>query len=96
MNRKQYVIDILKKLEPHLSMVTWIIAMIELWNCTNEDIDSIIKIIESQIKNIKDKNLKNRLKKIQDILLIIKDKETISRIEEEKEINNLLKEIENI
>lgn len=96
MNKKEYVLELLKKLEPHRDIITGVIAMVELWNCTDEDIDQIIKLIENHIGEIKDQDLKNRLVKAQNILMTIRKQEEVEKIKEEKEADALLEQIENL
>jgi len=96
MNKKQYVLELLKKLEPHRDVITGVMAMVELWNCTDEDIDQIIKLIENHIGEIKGQDLKNRLVKAQNILMTIRKQEEVEKIKEEKEADALLEQIENL
>lgn len=96
MNKQDYVLELLKKLEPHRDVITGVIAMFELWNYTDEDIDSIIKLIENHIEEIKDQDLKDKLAKAQNILMTIRKQEEVEKIKEEKEGYTLLEQIENL
>lgn len=96
MNKKQYILELLKKLEPHRDIITGVIAMVEFWNCTDEDVDSIIKFIENHVQNIKDQDLKDKLVKVHNILITIRQQEEAEKIKEEREVDTLLQEIENL
>lgn len=93
MDKKAYVLELLKKLEPYRDVVTGIIAMIEIWTCTDEDIDSIINLIEDHTKEVKDQDLKDKLTRAQGLLAMIKKQEETKKINEEKEIEELLEQI---
>lgn len=97
MNKKQYVLELLKKLEPYRDVITGIIAMVELWNCTDEDIDTIIKVVETHVKETTDQELKEKFVKAQNILITIRHQEEVEKVEEEeKEIETLLEQIQNL
>jgi glycerol-3-phosphate dehydrogenase len=93
MNKKEYVLDLLKKLEPYRDTIAWIIAMVELWNCTNEEIDSILQIIETHIKEINNDDIKAKWTQVQEILKKIKDTEALEKNQEIWEIEELLNQI---
>jgi transcriptional regulator NrdR family protein len=96
MDKKEHILSVLKKLEPHRNILTGVIAMIELWSCSNEDIDTIINLIENHIKEIKDQWIRAKLIKAQNILTTIKNQENIEKIQECKDIDTLLEQIGNL
>ena len=93
MDKKQYTLQILHKIEPYRNIATWLIAMIELWDCSNDDIDQIINIIEKNIESISQWDLKEKLEKVKNILLMIKQKEAIMRKNEAIYIEKLIQQI---
>ncbi len=95
MTKKDYVLVLLKKLEPHRSVLTGIIAMVELWECSDEDIDTLIQMIEEEIKNIQDENLKEKLYQAQNLLIQLKEKEATTHSQDQIDANSLLSQIEN-
>lgn len=96
MNKREYILKLLKKLEPHREVITGIIVMIELWNCTDEDVDSIIKLIENHIEETQDQDWKDKLIKAQNILMAIRKQEEIEKTKEKKEEDILLEQIEDL
>lgn len=94
MNKKEYIISILKKMEPYWNMVGGIIAMIELWD--ESDIDVIIKIIWKHIDSIEDKQTKDKLLKMKNLIIEIQNKENNEKKIEQIEITNLLQQINNL
>jgi hypothetical protein len=96
MDKKEYIIAVLKKLEPYWSIISGVIAMVELWDCSDQDIDAIIMMIESHTKEIKDQTLINKLLKIKAILIEIRNQEETVKILEAKELEQLLLQIQNL
>jgi hypothetical protein len=94
MDKKTYVLSLLKKLEPYWEWFSDLIVNVELWVCDENDIDKIIQVIENQIKNIKDVKLKKVFESTKSILEKIRNEEFIQRQKEEKELEELLAMIE--
>lgn len=94
MKQKQYVLSLLKKLEPYRDKVSDLIVNIELWVCDDNDVKYIIDTIEKHMKTIKDKNIKKIFGKTMDLLKRLKELEIIERQKEEKEIELLLAKIQ--
>ena len=96
MDKKKYVLWLLKKLEPHRDKISDLIVNIELWICDDNDIENIISIIEKHIKVVKDESLKKVFEKTRDLLQSLKEKEYIERQIEEKELELLLQNIQSL
>lgn len=96
MDKKEYVLSLLKKLEPYRDKISDLIVNIELWVCDENDIQQIIDVIEKHIRTIKDKNLKKAFEKTMDLLTNLKEKEIMEKQEEEKELELLLQKIQNL
>lgn len=96
MDKKTYVLWLLKKLEPYWEGFSDLIVNIELWVCDGNDIDTVVSVIEKQIKNTKDDNLKKAFKSTISILEKIRNEEFVQRQKEEKEIEELLNLINNL
>lgn len=96
MDRKQYVLSLLYKLEPYRDKISDLIVNIELWICDDNDIEKIISTIEKHAKTVKDENIKKAFEKTRNLLQSLKEKEFIERQTEEKEIELLLQEIQNL
>ncbi|MDR3168447.1 MAG: hypothetical protein LBU27_01415 [Candidatus Peribacteria bacterium] len=96
MTKKDYVLALLKKLEPYRNVLTGIIAMIELGKCSDEDIEQLIVMIESQIKNIKNEKLKEKFRQAQSLLVQLKEKEIIVHQQDQKDADVLLAQIANL
>ena len=96
MDKKKYVLWLLKKLEPHRDKISDLIVNIELWICDDNDIENIISIIEKHIKVVKDESLKKVFEKTRDLLQSLKEKEYIERQTEEKELELLLQNIQSL
>ena len=66
--KKQLLIEILKKLEWHRELATWFLIIVEkTWN--EKIINQLLKLIQKWIKSIKEKNIRtkliNRIKELQ-------------------------------
>ena len=96
MDKKEYVLSLLKKLEPYWDKISDLIINIELWVCDENDIKYIINIIEKHIKTIKDKNIKQAFEKTMNLLKKLKEQEIIERQKEELEIEIILQKIQNL
>ena len=96
MDKKEYVLSLLKKLEPYWDKISDLIINIELWVCDENDIKYIINIIEKHIKTIKDKNIKQAFGKTMNLLKKLKEQEIIERQKEELEIEIILQKIQNL
>lgn len=96
MDKKEYVLSLLKKLEPYWDKISDLIINIELWVCDENDIENIISTIEKHIKVVKDESLKKVFEKTRDLLQSLKEKEFIERQSEEKELELLLQKIQNL
>ncbi len=96
MDKKEYVLSLLKKLEPYWDKISDLIVNIELWVCDENDIENIISTIEKHIKVVKDESLKKVFEKTRDLLQSLKEKEFIERQSEEKELELLLQKIQNL
>lgn len=96
MDKKEYVLSLLKKLEPYWDRISDLIVNIELWVCDENDIENIISTIEKHIKVVKDESLKKVFEKTRDLLQSLKEKEFIERQSEEKELELLLQKIQNL
>lgn len=96
MDKKEYVLSLLKKLEPYWDKISDLIINIELWVCDENDIKYIINIIEKHIKTIKDKNIKQAFEKTMNLLKKLKKQEIIERQKEELEIEIILQKIQNL
>lgn len=58
--KKQLLIEILKQLEWHWDMAPWFLVIVEkAWD--ERLIDDLLKLIQTWIKSIKDKRIKNKL-----------------------------------
>jgi hypothetical protein len=90
MTKKQYIIEVLKKLEPYRSAVTEYLSLIQSPSCTEENIENIFRILEKNIHDIQNADVR---KKVQEIFAIIKEiheKEQISIQQDLKDIEVLL------
>ncbi len=96
MDKKEYVLWLLKKLEPYRDKISDLIVNIELWICNEEDIKYIIDIIKKHIRVIKDKNIREAFEKTANLLKNLKEKEIIERQNEEKELEILLQRIQDL
>ena len=96
MDKKEYVLSLLKKLEPYWDKISDLIVNIELWICNEDDIKYIIDTIEKHIKAIKDKNIREAFEKTMNLLKNLKEQEIVERQKEEKEIELLLQKIQNL
>ena len=93
MTKKDYVLALLKKLEPYRDVLTGIIAMIEFWECSDEDVDTLIQMIEEQMKNVTDEKLKEKFHQAQNLLVHLKEKEIIAHKQDQADANALLAQI---
>ena len=96
MTKKEYVLALLRQLEPHRDFLTGIIAMIELGECTDQDIDSLIAMIEQQTQNVKDEKLREKFLQAQTFLVQLKEKEILIMEQDQKDADSLLAQIANI
>lgn len=90
MTKKQYIIEVLKKLEPYRSTVTEYLSLIQSPSCTEENIENIFRILEKNIHDIQNKDVKEKIQKIFDLIKQIHEKEQISIQQDLKDIEVLL------
>jgi len=66
--KKQLLIDVLKKLEWHRDLAPWFLVIVEKFE-NEKIIDDLLKLIQTWIKSIKDKRIRtklvNRVKELQ-------------------------------
>ena len=93
MTKKTYIIELLKKLEPYWSLVNNLIQIIENESCSEEDINTIIEIIEKHIQEVDNEDIKRKFLKVHELLVQIRQQEAEDRQKEEGEINELLIQI---
>ncbi|MDR0861145.1 MAG: hypothetical protein LBO09_09620 [Candidatus Peribacteria bacterium] len=96
MVKKDYVLALLKKLEPYRSVLTGIIAMVELGECSDQDIDDLIQMIEEQMNAVQDEKLKEKFRQAQDFLVQLKEKEILAQSQDQKDADVLLVQIANL
>lgn len=96
MTKKEYVLALLRKLEPHRNVLTGVIAMIELGECSDQDIDDLITMIEHQIQNVKDEKLREKFLQAQTFLVQLKEKEILAVQQDQSDADALLAQIANL
>lgn len=96
MDKKDYVLSLLKQLEPYWDKISDLIVNVELWICDEDDIKQIIDVIEKHTKTIKDNNIKQAFEKTTNLLKNLKEQEIVERQKEEKELTLLLQKIQSL
>jgi len=90
MDKKTYVLQLLKKLEPYRVGFSDLIVNVEMEICNKNDLEQIMKIIHEQIKNVKDEKVRTLFVKTQALLEKIQAQELLQRQQEETEIDQIL------
>lgn len=96
MTKKEYLIKIFQKIEPHRSIVGGFVALLESPNCTDSNIENIFAIFAEHISSIQNQDRKNHAQKILDYMKNIKEEESLSQKEDEQDLDRLLDELEYI
>jgi len=96
MTKKDFLIQLLQKLEPERSLVNWFLIMLKDGSATDQDIENIFNIIKTQIDTLHDEELQQETKKVLEYLEIIHQQENQQKIKEQKDIDILLTKIDTL
>jgi len=88
--KKDYLIKIFEKLEPHRSIMSDLLALLRSPKCTKEDIDGMYDILEEHIDDIQDKKWKIQGKKLMDFMKKLQEQEQISKEQDSRDIEKLI------
>lgn len=97
MNKKEIILDILKKLFWIWDLAQWLYNLIDsayINNESNKLIDILIKIINNSLINIENKVIKEKLNKSMLKLKQLQEKEQIERQNDEKQLKEIEKMFE--
>ena len=96
MDKKDYLIKILKQLEPIWNLAKWLEILVEQWHLDDNLLDVIAQAVEWAVHTTKDELSKRKLQKSLDALQRLKQMEAEIREKDEEdlaELDNMLEEI---
>jgi|GEM_PF-3241454 len=96
MTKKEYLIKIFQKIEPHRSIIGGFIALLESPESTEADIDKVFDMFTEHINSIQDEEKKNGARKILNYIQMVHEKEQYSKESDKKDLDKLLDELEQI
>lgn len=88
--KKDYLIKVFEKLEPHRSIMSDLLALLRSPKCTQDDIDGMYDILEKHIDEIQDKKWKIQAQKLIDFMKKLQEQEQISKEQDAKDIEKLI------
>lgn len=86
MQKKEYLLKILTQLEPVRELASWLEALVEGWNLSDELLDIIMEAVESWIRSASSELSKSKMKKWLDALWRMRQIEEQSSFKDEKEL----------
>lgn len=95
MDKKQYLLTILKQLEPIWSLSLWFISLLENWNFEDDILDQLIEAISWSIHEVKLEKDKIKMQKWLEIMQKMKDLEDKSNESDKKDLEELDNLLEN-
>lgn len=96
MDKKDYLIKILKQLEPIWNLAKWLEILVEQWHLDDNLLDVIAQAVEWAVHTTKDELSKRKLQKSLDALQRLKQMEAESREKDEEDLAELDKMLEEI
>lgn len=88
--KKDYLIKVFEKLEPHWSVLSNLLALLRSPLCTQEDIDGMFDILQEHIDDIQDKKRKAKAQSLIDFMKRLHEQEIISKEQDAKDIEWLI------
>ena len=96
MDKKEYLLKILTKLESIWNLAKWLKILVEQWHLDDNLLDTITQAVEWAVHTVKDELAKKKLQKWLDALQRLKQMEEESRAKDEQELAKLDKMLEEI
>jgi hypothetical protein len=90
MTKKQYIIEIFKKLKPYRPVLEEYLVLIQSLSCTDQDIEDIFVILERHVQDIQNEELRSEIQKTFDLIKKIHAIEQLSIQQDLKDIDTLL------
>lgn len=89
MNKKDYLIAVLEKLETEWLPAWWLKIIAQEWKLSNEMIDIFVEVIQMSLKDADNKQLQEKLQQSTDILQQIKNLEQESKQHDQEDLEAL-------
>lgn len=96
MDKRDYLIKILKQLEPIWNLAKWLEILVEQWHLDDNLLDVITQAVEWAVHTTKDQLAKEKLQKWLNALQRLKQMEAESRKKDEEDLAELYKMLKEI
>lgn len=96
MDKKEYLIKILTRLESVWDLAKWLKLLVENWNFDNDMLETLINSVQQAVNKTKNSLEKQKLQKWLDAMKWMREMEEESKIRDEKDLEDLDRILENI